>query len=124
MNFPSLSDEQVRRAAKQEDLIRETAGQIIKDFAGFNLEISFSGSVPGFYQELFGQMEKHVEKLLTLDAAKFFNLLYRIDVSPEEIDRYRKEFPENSLSEIITELIIHRELKKIMIRDYYRRSGL
>jgi len=122
MNFPSLSADEIRRAAKREDLIRETADQIIKDFAGFNLEISFSGSVRDFYQELFGQMEKHVENLMAEDSAKFFNLLYRIDVAPEEIDRYQKEFPGQTLSEVITELIIHRELKKIMIRDYFRRS--
>ncbi|MGM0377014.1 MAG: hypothetical protein ACQEQ0_09565, partial [Bacteroidota bacterium] len=88
MNFPSLTTDEISRAAKREDLIRETAGQIIKDFAGFDLDISFSGYVRDFYQELFSQMEKHVEDLLTRDAAKFFNLLYRIDVAPEEIDRY------------------------------------
>lgn len=122
MNFPSLTTDEISRAAKREDLIRETAGQIIKDFAGFDLDISFSGYVQDFYQELFSQMEKHVEDLLTRDAAKFFNLLYRIDVAPEEIDRYQKEFPGQSFSSVITELIIHRELKKIMIRDYFRRS--
>lgn len=122
MNFPSLTTDEISRAAKREDLIRETAGQIIKDFAGFDLDISFSGYVRDFYQELFSQMEKHVEDLLTRDAAKFFNLLYRIDVAPEEIDRYQKEFPGQSFSSVITELIIHRELKKIMIRDYFRRS--
>lgn len=122
MNFPSLSADKVNRAAKREDLIRETADQIIKDFAGFNLEISFSGRVPNFYQELFGQMKTHVENLLNLDSAKFFNLLYRIDVAPEEIDQYQREFPGQSYSEVITELIIHRELKKIMIRDYFRHS--
>lgn len=122
MNFPSLTPDEISRAAKREDLIRETAGQIIKDFAVFDLDISFSGYVRDFYQELFSQMEKHVEDLLTRDAAKFFNLLYRIDVAPEEIDRYQKEFPGQSFSSVITELIIHRELKKIMIRDYFRRS--
>lgn len=122
MNFPSLSADEISRAAKREDLMRETADQIIKDFAGFNLEIYFSGNAEDFYQELFGQMESHVANLLARDGTKFFNLLYRIDVAPEEIDQYQKEFPGQSLSEIITELIIHRELKKIMIRDYFRRS--
>ncbi len=122
MNFPSLSADEVSRAAKREDLVRETAEQIIKDFAGFNLEICFSGNAVDFYQELFGQMEKHVANLLARDGSKIFNLLYRIDVAPEEIDQYQKEFPGQSLSEIITELIIHRELKKIMIRDYFRGS--
>ena len=123
MNLPSLSSEEIRKAAKREDLVRETADQIIKDFAEFSLTVSFSGRVADFYQELFGQMEEHVKNLMAHDAARFFNLLYRIDVAPDEIDRYQKEFPGQTLSGIITELILHRELKKVMIKDYFRRSN-
>ncbi|MFO8001315.1 MAG: hypothetical protein R6U46_08725 [Marinilabilia sp.] len=123
MTLPSLSAEEIRKAAKREDLIRETAAQIIKDFAEFELDIRFSGNVNDFYQELFGQMKIHAEDILARNGAKFFNLLYRIDVDPEEIDRYQQQFPEGTLSEIITELIIHRELKKVMIRDYFRQSN-
>ena len=123
MNLPSLSADDIRKAAKREDLIRETAGQIIKDFSEFDLEIHFSGNIRDFYNELFGQMQNHVNNLLAMNGEKFFNLLYRIDVDPEDINRYQQQMPGVSLPDVITELIIHRELKKVMIRDYFRRSS-
>lgn len=122
MSFPSLTNDDIRKAAKREDLIRETADQIIKDFAGFDLEIHFSGNIHDFYQELFVQMQAHVDNLLASQGEKFFNLLYRVDVDPGDIDHYQKEFPDSSLTDVITELIIHRELKKVMIREYFRQS--
>ena len=122
MSFPSLTDNDLKKAASREDLIRETALQIIKDFGEFNLEIVFSGDVHDFYGELFGQMREHVEALLGENGEKFFNLLYRIDVSPEEISSYQRQFPEISLPDVLTELIIHRELKKILISEYFRSS--
>lgn len=123
MNLPSLSSDDIRKAAKREDLIRETAGQIIKDFSEFELEIHFSGNIHDFYNELFGQMQNHVNNLLAMNGEKFFNLLYRIDVDPEDINLYQQQMPGVSLPDVITELIIHRELKKVMIRDYFRRSS-
>jgi hypothetical protein len=123
MNLPSLSINEIQKAAKREDLIRETAEQIIKDFSEFDIEIKFSGNVEDFYQELFAQMQFHVDNLLATSGEKFFNLLYRIDVEPSDIDLYQHEMPRVALSDVITELIIHRELKKIMIRDYFRQSN-
>ncbi len=120
MNYPSLTNDDIRKAGKREDLIRETAQQIVKDFAEFNLDIHFSGNVGDFYHELFGQMQKHVDRLMGENGERFFNLLYRIDVSDSEVTSYQQQFPEVSLPDVITELIIHRELKKILIRDFFR----
>lgn len=122
MSFPSLTDSELEKAFKREDLMRETAQQIIKDFAEFSLELRLSGEVSDFYQELFGQMRMHVDDLMGENGEKFFNLLYRIDVSPDEIGSYQKQFPDVPLPDVITELIIHRELKKVLIKDYFRRS--
>jgi len=122
MNFPSLLVDDVNNVMKRDDLVRETADQIVKDFGVFNLEISFSGCLEEFYQELFGQMKEHVKILLDRDASRFFNLLYRIDVSQDDIDRYQRQFYDYPLYAVITELIIHRELKKVITRDYFRRS--
>ena len=123
MSFPSLTNDDLKKATKREDLIREVAQQIIKDFAEFGLEIQFSGEVAHFYDELFAQMHEYVIALLETSQAKFFNLLYRIDVSPSDIQKYEEERPEAAWSALTTELIIFRELKKVMIRDYFRTHG-
>ncbi len=123
MSFPSLTNDDIKKATRRDDLIREAAQQIIKDFAEFGLEIQFSGDVTQFYDELFAQMHGYVIALLETSQSKFFNLLYRIDVSPTDIQKYEVERPEAAWSELTTELIIFRELKKVMIRDYFRTHG-
>jgi hypothetical protein len=70
--------------------------------------------------ELFVQMNAHVNDLLDRSQANFLNLLYRIDVSPADIQKYEEERPDAAWSDLTTELIIHRELKKVLIRDYFR----
>ncbi|MDI3520977.1 MAG: hypothetical protein PWR04_965 [Anaerophaga sp.] len=123
MNLPSFSEDDLRKASKREDLIRETAQQIIKDFTEFDLAISFSGNIHDFYQELFVQMQQHVAYLLTEKTEKFLNLLYRIDVDISDIESYQIQVPEVPFYSLVTELIIHRELRKVLMRDFFRRSG-
>jgi hypothetical protein len=123
MSLPSFSEDDLRKASKREDLIRETAAQIIKDFAEFDLSIGFSGNVHDFYQELFGQMKQHVAYLLSEKTEKFLNLLYRIDVDISDIESYQMQVPEIPFDSLVTELIIHRELRKVLMRDFFRRTG-
>jgi hypothetical protein len=122
MSLPSISEDDLRQASKREDLIRETAEQIIKDFAEFDLLISFSGNVHDFYHELFVQMQQHVAYLLIEKTEKFLNLLYRIDVDISDIESYQMQVPEIPFDSLVTELIIYRELKKVLMRDFFRRT--
>jgi hypothetical protein len=122
MSLPSFSEDDLRQASKREDLIRETAEQIIKDFAEFDLLISFSGNVHDFYHELFVQMQQHVAYLLIEKTEKFLNLLYRIDVDISDIESYQMQVPEIPFDSLVTELIIYRELKKVLMRDFFRRT--
>ncbi len=115
-----LTNKDLLKATRRDDLIRETARQIIKDFAEFGLEITFSGNPTHFYDELFSQMKRHVSFLLDNNPSGFFNLLYRIDVSPAEVQKYEEQKLQDNWTELITELIILRELKKVMTRDYFR----
>ncbi len=120
MKSPMLTNKDLLKATRRDDLIRETARQIIKDFAEFGLEITFSGNPTHFYDELFSQMKRHVSFLLDNNPSGFFNLLYRIDVSPAEVQKYEEQKLQDNWTELITELIILRELKKVMTRDYFR----
>ncbi len=121
MALPVFSKSELDNAAKRDDLIKETAAQIIKDFGEFNLDLTFSGDTGTFYKELSQQMVAHVEELLQNSHSRFLGLLYRIDIGKKEIDLYQMEMKGQSYAAIITELIIHRELKKVLTRDYFRR---
>ncbi|TAJ14836.1 hypothetical protein DMA11_03670 [Marinilabiliaceae bacterium JC017] len=118
--LPLFNKEALQRACRREDLIRETADQIIKDFSEFGLDVVFSGEVVDFYQDLFFQLKVHVTQLVERNYTRFLSLLYRIDISDNEIVAYEKEYPDLSYSEVLSILIIHRELKKVLTRDFFR----
>lgn len=118
--LPELDRKALAKAAQREDLIRKTATQIIKDFAEFGLDVTFSGNIENFYLELFNQMREHVDRLLAEQYPRFLGLLYRIDVSEQQVAMYQDEMSDASYADAVTELIIHRELKKVMIREYFK----
>jgi hypothetical protein len=123
MGLPVFSKSELDNAARRDDLIKETAAQIIKDFGEFNLDIDFSGDSGSFYDELSKQMVVHVSELIQSSQTRFLALLYRIDIGNKDIELYQEEMIGQPYPAIITELIIHRELKKVLTRDYFRRNS-
>ncbi|MBR8534331.1 hypothetical protein KDU71_02080 [Carboxylicivirga sediminis] len=118
--LPQLNSAALRQACGREDLIRKAAAQIIKDFAEFGFEVSFSGDVEGFYEEVFKQMKVHIESIMGEHYSQFLNFLYRIDVTEGQVAVYQREMGGVSYEDALTELIIHREMKKVMIREYFK----
>lgn len=104
------------------DLIKDTANQIIKDFDMFGMEIKFSGNAYNAYEELFDQIEPHMSLLIKNNQSKFMGILYRIDLSDEQIKKAVKENLSEPFSAIITDLIIKRELQKVVIRKQYQKN--
>lgn len=102
------------------DLIKDTANQIIKDFDMFGVEIKFSGNAYNAYEELFDQIEPHIQQMIHSNQSKFMGILYRIDVSDEQIKKAVNENSSESFSAIVSDLIIKRELQKVVIRNHYK----
>lgn len=102
------------------ELIKDTANQIIKDFDMFGMEVKFSGNPYDAYEELFEQVEPHIKKLIDTNQSKFMGILYRIDVSDEQIKKALNTNGSEAFSEIVTDLIIKRELQKVVIRNHYK----
>lgn len=117
MNFSDLS-----KYLNQLDLIKDTANQIIKDFDMFGMEIKFSGNAYNAYEELFEQIEPNIKKLIDSNHSKFMGILYRIDLNDDQIRKAVNENSSEPFSEIITDLIIKRELQKVVIRNYYKKN--
>lgn len=104
------------------DIISETANQIIKDFCIYEMEIKFLGNAPNAYQELFMQIHPFISKMLDNNYQKLLQILYRIDVNEKHISDAVQIHSGVELSKIITDLIIKRELQKVVIRNYYNQS--
>lgn len=115
VNFTDLS-----KYINRLDLIKDTANQIIKDFDMFGLEIKFSGNAFNAYEELFEQIEPHIDQLITSNQQKFMSILYRIDLSDEQIKKAVNENSSEPFSSIVSDLIIKRELQKVVIRNHYK----
>lgn len=116
MNLPDISN-----YSNRIDLIKATAEQIIKDFDMFGLEITFSGNAYDAYRELFEQIEPHINQLLHSNRSKFMGILYRIDLSDEQIKKAVENNSSASFSAIISDLIIKRELQKVVIKNQYKK---
>ena len=98
------------------DILNETAQQVIKDFGMNGMEIKFSGSTNNAYSELFSQILPLVEKLQKENFQNFYNLMYRIDISESQIKKAVEESKDKSFSLVVTDLILKRELLKVITR--------
>lgn len=117
MNIPSLSE--LSPYYNRIDLLEKVVEQIKKDFNWFNFEITFKGKIESPYQELYQQILPLIDELLNDDYPKLMAMLYRIDLDEGFLNRRLKESKQADTDEIITDLIIKRELQKVIIRDMY-----
>ena len=104
------------------EVIRQTVEQIIKDFTMFGMDIEFTGNTDLAYEEMFFQLAAHVSQSLEIDPHRLSALLYQVDLGENKVMESSVLHPEWSLPEVITELVIHRELKKVLIRNYYKNN--
>ena len=118
MNYDNLS-----QYFNRIDLIKDTANQIIKYFDMFGLEIKFSGNAYNAYEELFEQIEPKINQLINTNQSKFMSVLYRIDLSDVQINKAINENSSETFSAIISDLIIKRELQKVVIRKQFNNKN-
>jgi len=102
------------------NIVLQTARQIIKDFGLFGLEITFSGEIPDAYNELHSQLTKHLDTLTLNSDERLFALLYHIDID----ERFFKSdtgilIESESVNTYLADLIIKRELTKVVLRIHF-----
>ena len=93
--------------------------QIKKDFNWFSFEIVFQNKEESAYLELFHQILPFVDELLNDNYPKLLAMLYRIDIDEAFLNKRLKESEQVDTDEVITDLIIKRELQKVIIREMY-----
>ena len=118
-----ISQSQLDRSKKEEKFVLLTAEQVRKDFAMFGMEVQFSGNVNFAYNELFDQLLVFIDKLLSEDSEKLMSLLYQIDLSEKELIKKDPNIEFETIPEIITHKILERELKKVLLRTYFKEKG-
>lgn len=120
MDIKPITHEQIEKSKQDQEILRLTVQQIIKDFSSFGLSVEFPPDLNLVYENLFHQLENHIFALLTNDPQRLYALLYRIDISDSMIRSRRDIRYDQPMAHILTDLILERELKKVLFRLYYQ----
>jgi hypothetical protein len=104
-------------------LIRETAERIIKDFDLFGFDIVFSGNEDKAYEEMNKQLQPVFHELIYNNRQKLMRMLYIIDISEEKLSSTINKHPDEPMANIISHLVIERELQKVITRRYFSQKG-
>ncbi len=120
MDLPNIQNSNIAEYLNKEDVIRETAAQIMKDFALFGIKITFSGKIESAYNELLEQLVHQISSLLENDDKILLSVLYQVDISEKDLGRTKQDFPNYNQVEVIAHQIIVRDLKKVLTRRYFK----
>jgi len=88
---------------------------------GLELSLPEAGTLS--YDSLLQELNGLIGPLFEGNSQKLFSLLYRIDISEKDLSVAGLELKDYSHSEIISHVIIVRELRKILIREYYNNES-
>ena len=109
--------EKVNDSIEENSFLNETVEQLEKDF--LMVGVTFDVPKPVLsYSSLFNFTLHLVDSLNEKDSQKILNLLYRIDLS-EEIVKDEMQQTELSFTKMISEMIVKRELYKVIIRNKF-----
>ena len=118
-----ISRSQLERSKQEEKFIFLTADQVRKDFAMFGMEVVCSGNTSFAYEELYEQLKVYIDQMLNDNYEKLMSLLYQIDLSEKELTKKNPDYQFETVSEIVTHKILERELKKVLMRTYFKEKG-
>ena len=120
MSLPQVSNSNVSGLLNQAEIVQETAEQIMKDFGMFGVEITFSGDTNNAYNELHQQLIDQISLLLERNYELLLSVLYQVDITDREIAKATRELPHYNQVEIIAHQVIVRDLKKVLLRRYFK----
>lgn len=118
--MPQVSNSNVFGFLDKAEIVQQTAEQIMKDFGMFGVEITFSGDITQAYNELHGQLISQISLLLERNYDLLLSVLYQVDITEREIARATRELPHYNPVEIIAHQVIVRDLKKVLLRKYFK----
>jgi hypothetical protein len=123
MNEPDLSSSAIKKYRNDKEIMELTIKQIIKDFALFGLYIDYESTLSYTWHHVYVELEKQIRSLLEANSAKILSLLYQIDIPEEKIIAQADKQQNRQLSEVVSEMIMEREIKKVLTRLYFKNPG-
>ncbi len=120
MKLPQIRNDNLNQFLDRDEIVRETARQIMKDFGMFGVEITFPEKIENAYDELHRQLVSQIAGLVQTNYDTLLSVLYQVDITDREIARAEQELPHYNQVEIIAHQVIVRDLKKVLFRQYFK----
>ena len=120
MKLPVVNNTNLENLMDKAEIVQQTAEQIVKDFGMFGVEITFSGDTDNAYQELHQQLIDQITGLVETNYDLLLSVLYQVDITNREIVQAEHELPHYTHIEIIAHQVIARDLKKVLLRRYFK----
>lgn len=112
-----MADVEPFKALAQLDIFKAFELQLRKDFEGAGHALAPDFVLASIYADLLKQMQDQVVALSKNNALP--QLLYRIDISENQIKKYTQLQKETSFETVIAELIIKRILQKVIFKIHF-----
>ena len=123
-NIPKLHLKRVdlQKYHDDQETVRRTALQVIKDFASYGFRIEFPEDLKMAYDDLFDQLSPVIADMVNTNISKLYSLLYCIDLNEAAIQKGLHEMKDMALHDVITHLILERELIKVLTRKFFSKN--
>ncbi|MCP9770959.1 hypothetical protein EGI22_23895 [Lacihabitans sp. LS3-19] len=120
MNLPEIRNANLESFLDKQEIVKALIAQISKDLGMYGIELHFEENAKTTYQILHNELVSKIENLFKNDSSRLFSILYRVDISEKDLALAGIELPDYNHTEIVAHQIIKRELKKVLIRKYYK----
>jgi hypothetical protein len=110
----------IRDQLKRKDLFDAFKTQLAKDFEQSNFPADFVDSLEPDYVSLHEKIAFELQRNEKRTDFNLMQLLYRIDISETQLNRYFNVYKSENHLNVIAELIIKRVLQKVVIKQYYK----
>ncbi len=104
-----------------QDLLEETIAQLYKDLSIDETTFRWQADLPDAYDQFRKDVESYVFEVLKMNRRVLMQLLYRVDIS-EKKSQTIWAFDENTRAKMLTEMVLNRELQKVLTRRLYKQK--
>lgn len=117
-----METKEIQNFFSSEKIIQDLAAQLTKDFGLDDFIVNAPIPSPSTFTEFYFQIFPVVEKLHQNLPKKLNLVINRCDISEKQLNRELKKPSGKSYCATLSELIIKRELQKVVIRNMHQKS--
>jgi hypothetical protein len=114
-----MNEIEVNRQLGREDLFELFRAQLQKDFLGSGLNAAFTENLPKDFFLVRSLISAELEKVMNSSLSAMQGLIYRVDISEQQLTQYRREQSTRHYPDLLAELIIKRILQKVILRKRF-----